>query len=102
MADTPKTDTSDLQAQMKVLGDDIARLTEIVRALAKDAAGDMRSKMSEKAGAFAEAGQGMAERAAEKAKDEFQAIEKHITDKPVQSALIAFLIGMVLGSMNRR
>lgn len=102
MATAGSKETEELKAQIKTLSDDVGVLTKMLKDLAESAAGDLgddvRAKVEEMAG---RAGK-LRREASDKARAEADSIVQHIAEKPVQSALIALLIGIIFGAMTRR
>jgi ElaB/YqjD/DUF883 family membrane-anchored ribosome-binding protein len=102
MADTPKPGTGDIEAQMRKLGDEIAKLTDLLARDLKETASDAKGKVGAKAEALSRAAHAAAEGMSERAKGELHEIERKIAEKPVQSAIIAFLAGLLIGGILRR
>jgi ElaB/YqjD/DUF883 family membrane-anchored ribosome-binding protein len=90
-----KTEAGEIQAQIRTLGDEIARLAALVKDLAQSRAGTLGDEL-------AAASQEIGEKARAAMRDEVAAIEKQIVEKPLQSTLIALVAGLVLGAILRR
>jgi ElaB/YqjD/DUF883 family membrane-anchored ribosome-binding protein len=86
MSQTSQTDIEALAAEMKTLRADFARIGELL----KDAA---KNRTAEAADAIRE----RAERHWDDAKDTAQTVLKEMEQRPVQSALAIFGIGVLLG-----
>ncbi len=96
------TTPEDIEAQVAQIREDIAKLTALLGDLAGTKAGEARDLAREEAEALigrAKAGAGEARRRVEGAAG---SIEHYIEEKPVQSAMIALLAGVVLGLLTRR
>lgn len=96
-----KTET-DVQAQLTALADNIAQLTGLVRDLTQGKTSATGEDLAGKLGEFAAASHDLGDKAREAMRDEVAAIERQIVEKPLQSALIAFVAGLVLGAILRR
>ena len=102
MAQKEISETEELKAQLKTLRDDVVALTGLLREIGESTAGDfsetIKSKMEDVSRRSAEA----RDKARERTREQVGALEHQIAEKPIQSALIAFLVGAVLGGMIRR
>lgn len=87
---------------MKALGSDIAELTGLLQKLAGNTASDLLETAETKARTAAGRAGDLVGQAEERARAEVGSLERHIAEKPLQSALIALLIGLVFGAMSRR
>ena len=99
-SDTP--DTNDIEAQVEQIRADIATLTRLLTEVAgakaeqtKDLALDQAEELIRKSRAGALAAQREAENA-------LHSVERYIEEKPVQSATMALLAGIVIGWWSRR
>ena len=97
-----KPDTDDIEAQVQQIRADISTLTRLLTEVAgakaeqtKDIALDQAEELIRKSKARALAAQHQAE-------DAFHSVERHIEQKPVQSATIALLVGLMIGWISRR
>lgn len=97
MAESDKPDVEDLKAQFRQLADDVAKLSEILQGLAHGAAEDAR----ESARAYAGEARDMAGRMSDTAGAELEALERMIARKPLQSAALALVAGLVVGRLWR-
>jgi ElaB/YqjD/DUF883 family membrane-anchored ribosome-binding protein len=93
MADREKlaTDGADVQDQIKIIREDVAELASIMRALGGEKLEDVSSTLKKSM-----------HDANLKIRSKTATIEDFITEKPVQSAFIALLVGVFIGSMSRR
>ena len=91
MADTTKSDAKpgDLEAQIAEMRAEIARLA---RLLGERGAAD----------AGQDGGEPLREQARHRVEDAAVSLERYIAEKPVQSAMVALLAGLVLGLLTRR
>ncbi len=104
MAQSSKTgpETADLEEQLKVIRDDVAELSRLMKE-----AGDAKlGKLSASAKAEAEKLVGESKEKLEdiekQVKRTASTVEDYVAEKPFQSALIALLVGLFIGSMSRR
>ena len=102
LTDTPKSDANDVKAQIKTLSNDVAELTGLMQKLVGTTASGLFDAAETKAHQTAERAGDLADRAEALARAEVGSLERHISEKPLQSALIALLIGLVFGAMSRR
>lgn len=97
---TPKPE--DVEAQVAQIREDIAKLTELLGQVAGAKAEEAKGLALEEAEALigrAKASAGEARRRVEGAAG---SLEHYIEDKPMQSAMIALVAGVVLGLLSRR
>jgi ElaB/YqjD/DUF883 family membrane-anchored ribosome-binding protein len=102
MAVTPKSKTEAIQDQVSDVTDEVAALAAMMKDLATSTGEDLRGAAGEKLAEIARRSQALADRAKTKTQSEIASLEKAITEKPVQSALIALVVGLVLGALLRR
>lgn len=94
--------TGSLDQQLQALREDVASLAESLKRLASATASDATRHMHEQADDLLKRTKDAAGDATRYATGAAASIEEHIVQKPVQSALIALLIGIVIGSLGRR
>ena len=82
--------------------DEVAALAEMLKDIAASTGEDLRGAATERLEEVARRSQALAERAKAKTRSELASIEQAISEKPVQSALIAFAVGLLLGLLTRR
>lgn len=104
MATSPKpTPTAtDVEEQFKTIRDDILKLTTLLKELSENKAGEARKAAQDQAEELLKRSKDVAEEATAKAKEAAGSVEDYISEKPVQSALIALLVGIFIGSLSRR
>lgn len=102
MAKSSSTDKKDVQDQLREVTDEVTALAEMLKDIAATAGDDLRGAAGERLEEVARRSQALVEKAKTKTQSELAAIEEKISEKPVQSALIAFVIGLLLGSLTRR
>ena len=95
-------DVADLEEQLKALRADVATLADLLKGAAQHKATEAGKVIHEQADDLVRRGKEVAEGATQRAKGAVTSIEEHIAEKPVQSALIALLVGIVIGSLGRR
>ncbi len=93
---------NDVQKQFKEVTDEVAALADMLREIAASKGEDVRAAAGERLEEVARRAQSLAEKARSKTQSELSSLEQKITEKPVQSALIAFVIGLLLGILTRR
>lgn len=104
MVQSSKTEPKieDIEAQMKVIREDIAELSNLM----KQAGEEKLSKLSASARVEAEKLVGESKKKIEeieaRVKQKTSSIEDYVSEKPVQSAFVALLIGLFIGSISRR
>ncbi len=91
-----------VEDQIGILRDDVAQLGKLMSELAKDRADRVRGAAAEGAEELLDRSRKAADDATRRARKAVASIEELIEERPVQSALFAFLIGLVVGSMSRR
>jgi ElaB/YqjD/DUF883 family membrane-anchored ribosome-binding protein len=104
MSNTTKSsaEVSDLQEQLKAIRTDVAHLTDILKGMASNRTADAGKALHDQADELIRRGREAADDATQRAKGAVSDIEDQIAEKPIQSAIIALLIGMVIGSFGRR
>lgn len=98
----PAADGSDIEAQIQTIRDDISTLTKLLRDVADNKFSEARETARAEAEDVLKRTRQAAGEASEKAKDSVESIEAYIAQKPVQSTLIALLVGIFIGSVTRR
>lgn len=86
MSQTTETDIEALKAEMKKLRDDFAKIAELLKATARHGSADAADMIRDKA-----------ERHWNDAKNTAQNVFREMEERPVQSALSIFGIGVLLG-----
>lgn len=102
MATAGSKETEELKAQIKTLSDDVGVLTKMLKELAESTASDLGEDVRAKVEEMAERTGKLKRDASAKARAEADSIVRHISEKPMQSALIALLVGIIFGAMTRR
>lgn len=104
MAKAAKPDDAALtiEEQLQTVREDIAKLGKLLGDLAQAKLDDARKGLENEAEGLLGRSQQAASNAAGMATDSLGAIETRIREKPVQSALIALLVGIFIGSLSRR
>jgi len=92
----------DIEDQVRQIRSDIAELTKALRKLAEAKAGEAGAAAQDEAERLAQRARAMADSAQGKAREATEALEDHIKEKPIQSALIALVIGLLFGALSRR
>jgi ElaB/YqjD/DUF883 family membrane-anchored ribosome-binding protein len=102
MAVNTRSKTEAIQEQISDVTDEVAALAAMMKDLAASTGEDLKGAAGEKLAEIARRSQVLADRAKAKTKSEIATLEQAITDKPLQSALIALIAGLVLGALLRR
>jgi ElaB/YqjD/DUF883 family membrane-anchored ribosome-binding protein len=102
MAANTRSKTEAIQDQVSDVTGEVAALAVMMKDLAVSTGEDLRGAAGEKLAEIARRSQALADRAKSKTQSEIASLEKAITEKPVQSALIALVVGLVLGALLRR
>jgi ElaB/YqjD/DUF883 family membrane-anchored ribosome-binding protein len=95
-------ESGELEEQLKTLRKDVANLADVIKGMAASKTADASRAAHEQAENLIRRTTEAAEGATQRARGAVVSIEDHIAEKPVQSALIALLIGIVIGSLGRR
>lgn len=95
-------DADTLQAQIRALGEEVRKLTAMLAETGEAGAAELRAALSGKAEEWAGLADDIAHRAGKRARSDMEAIERHIAERPLQSALIALILGLMLGALMRR
>lgn len=91
-----------VQDEVKEVTDEVAALADLLKDLAASTGEDLRGAASEKLQEIARRSQALADKARSRTETEIASLERKIAEKPLQSALIAFVIGLLLGAVTRR
>lgn len=104
MATTDKSapKPEDIEAQVAQIREDIAQLTTLLGSLAGAKADEVRGRAAEEVEALVGRARQRAGDAKHRVEDAAGSIERYIEDKPMQSAMMALLAGLVIGLLTRR
>lgn len=102
MSNSEKVETEELKAQLQTLRDDVATLSTLIREMGETTAGDLRETLKETADEVKRLSAEAKGKARDRARDQIDELEHHIAERPLQSALIAFLVGALFGGIMRR
>lgn len=102
MATKPETEAGDIDEQIKVIRDDVSKLTKLLMELGEDKVSEAIKTARGEAEDLYDRSRRMAGQASDRARQTAGTVEDYIAEKPFQSALIALLIGFLIGSMSRR
>jgi ElaB/YqjD/DUF883 family membrane-anchored ribosome-binding protein len=92
----------DIEAQVAQIREDVARLTQLLGEAVGAKAEDAKGRVSEEAEALIGLARKRAHDARHRVEDAATGIEQYIEEKPVQSAMMALLAGIVIGLLTRR
>lgn len=101
-SDAGSQSEAELAQQFEKLKADVAELTELLQKVGLEKAEGLKEDAKTRAGEYAEMGRRQAEKLSSSAADLESDIAAHIREKPLQSLLIASLIGFVFGLLSRR
>jgi ElaB/YqjD/DUF883 family membrane-anchored ribosome-binding protein len=111
MAQASKSETSagksnvaaaDIEEQIKTIRDDVANLSKLIMQLGEDKVSEAVKTARDEAEELLNRSRRMADEATDRAKKTAGSVEDYIAEKPIQSAMIALLVGFLIGSMSRR
>ncbi len=102
MATKSETGTGDIEEQIKVIRDDVSKLTKILMELGEDKVSEAMKTARGEAEDLFNRSRRMAGQASDRARQTAGTVEDYIAEKPFQSALIALLVGFLIGSTSRR
>lgn len=97
-----RTSASDIEDQFKTIREDISRLTKLMTQFGEEFLADASDAAAEQSGDWINRSRRKAGETGRKVREKAASVEDYVVEKPVQSAVIALLIGLVLGSMSRR
>jgi ElaB/YqjD/DUF883 family membrane-anchored ribosome-binding protein len=93
---------SELDLQLDALRKDIASLSDSVKRIAGEKAAAVSNAAAGEAEALLKQSRDLGESAVAEVRKKVDTIEGYIVEKPVQSAIIALLVGLFVGSLARR
>lgn len=102
MASSTRSKAEGVQDQVSDVADEVVALAAMMKDLAASTGEDLRGAAGEKLDEIARRSQALADKAKSKTQSEIASLEKSITEKPVQSALVALVVGLILGALLRR
>lgn len=92
----------DLEQQLHVIREDISTLAALMKEIGESKAGEARDKALAEASDLLERSRKSLDHARTSAMHTKETVEDYIAEKPLQSALIALGVGVLLGWMTRR
>jgi ElaB/YqjD/DUF883 family membrane-anchored ribosome-binding protein len=92
----------DVERQFEVLREDLATLTRLLREVGEAEAAEKRDAVLAEAAALLDRSRSKLDEGGARLRQASASIEDHIREKPVQSALIAIGLGVLIGMMSRR
>jgi ElaB/YqjD/DUF883 family membrane-anchored ribosome-binding protein len=96
----PKSE--DIEAQVAQIREDIAKLTQLLGEVVGAKAEEAKGRASEGAEALIGRAKKRADDARHRVEDAATGIEQYIEERPIQSAMMALLAGIVIGLLTRR
>ncbi len=104
MAQSPKTGvgTGDIEKQLQTIREDVAKLTKLVTQLGEEKLSQSTKSVREEVESLVSDARKTADETAEKVKQTANSIEDHINEKPIQSVIMALILGLFIGSISRR
>ena len=97
-----KTTAGDIEDQIKNIREDISRLTKLFMELCQDNLSEAKRAAREELDELQSRSRRAADEATARAKQTAGSVEGYISDKPVQSTMIALLVGIFIGFLTRR
>jgi len=98
----PTPETAEIKQQITQLRSDVSELTRLLSKLAESKSDEIAAAAKDQADHILQRTREMADTAQDKTREATEALESHIKEKPLQSALIALTIGLVFGALSRR
>ena len=92
----------DIDAQVAQIREDVAQLTKLLGDLAGTKVEAAKARAAGEAEALMGRAKARAEDARHRVEDAAGGLERYIEEKPLQSAMIALLAGLVIGILTRR
>ncbi len=96
------TDAEDVEAQVRVLKEDVATLTQLLKEIGETKTAEARDAAMARAQEVIDGSARAVHAARAHALETTQSIESRIAEKPLQSTMIALGIGVALGWLSRR
>jgi len=104
MAQSSKAEPNaeDIEAQMKVIREDIAALTNLMKQAGEQKLSKLGSSTRAEAEKLVRDSKEKLEEIEASVKKKALSVEDYVNEKPLQTAFFALLIGLFIGSMSRR
>jgi ElaB/YqjD/DUF883 family membrane-anchored ribosome-binding protein len=104
MANAQKSGTGadDIENQLKTIREDMAKLTKMVGQFGKESVSDQAKGAMDEIREMLETSKRYAGEKRDQAKKTAESVEEYINEKPVQSTIIALIVGLLIGSLSRR
>ena len=96
------SDAGDIEEQIRTIREDVSKLSKLIIGLGEDTLSDAVKTAREEAEELLGRSKRMADDATQRARKTAGTVEDYIAEKPFQSAMIALLVGFLIGSMSRR
>lgn len=104
MVQSSKTapDAAEIEAQMKVIRDDIAELTKLMKEAGDVKLGGLSASVKAEVENLVAKSREKIDGIEKQVKQQASSFEDYVVEKPLQSAFFALLIGLFIGSIYRR
>ena len=104
MADSVKSGAGkeDIEDQIKTIRKDVTELTNLLRSIGVEKLDDVSKAARAKTDEWVQKSKESVHQAGRTVKAKAVTVEDYIIEKPLQAAIIAFLIGLFIGSISRR
>lgn len=104
MVQSSKTgpDAAEIEAQMKVIRDDIAELTKLMKEAGDTKLGGLSDSVKAEVENLVAKSREKIDGIEKQVRQQASSIEDYVVEKPLQSAFFALLIGLFIGSIYRR
>lgn len=99
---TNRPGREDLEQQFRLIGDDVAELSKLLKKVGEAKASEAREVALAEANDLLERSRERLDEGVKRARGAVASVEDQIREKPVQSALIALGVGFLVGVMTRR
>jgi ElaB/YqjD/DUF883 family membrane-anchored ribosome-binding protein len=97
-----KENVVELEEQLKALRKDVASLASLIAGQAEATMSRSAKSVRSEAEELLNTTRAASDAAAKKTREAVDSIEAHIAEKPVQSVLVALLVGFLVGALSRR
>jgi ElaB/YqjD/DUF883 family membrane-anchored ribosome-binding protein len=96
------TGSEDIENQLKTIRADMAKLTKMVGEFGKESVSEQAKGAMDEIREMLESSKRYAGEKRDQAKKTAETVEEYINEKPVQSTIIALIVGLLIGTLSRR
>jgi ElaB/YqjD/DUF883 family membrane-anchored ribosome-binding protein len=101
-AQKSETDAGDIEKQLKTIRDDISKLTKLMGQVGKDSVNEQTQSVMDEVRDLLDSSKRFAGEKRDQARKTAESVEGYINEKPVQSTIIALIVGLLIGTLSRR